>query len=183
MSLRRFAGPDRWSPMSVRRPTASSSTRPRPHLLDEHGHPRSRFRTWRLLHLLHPQRIIERVNLDGSDRRTVVPRGALTTGKQLTADFEAGLLYWCDREGMQVLRCRLDGSGMETPGGGHRCAGPAQSLRGYRRRPGESPGLLDAEGRAGRRPGPVESSGAAPSFRRGGRPLTVTTSSCCGRTA
>lgn len=57
---------------------------------------------------------VERVNLDGSDRRTIVPRGAFTTGKQLTADFDAGLLYWCDREGMQVLRCRLDGSGLET---------------------------------------------------------------------
>lgn len=57
---------------------------------------------------------LERVNLDGSDRRTIVPRGAFTTGKQLTADFDAGLLYWCDREGMQVLRCRLDGSGLET---------------------------------------------------------------------
>ncbi|KIU17063.1 hypothetical protein [Mycolicibacterium llatzerense] len=57
---------------------------------------------------------LERVTLDGSDRRTIVPRGAFTTGKQLTADFGAGLLYWCDREGMQVLRCRLDGSGLET---------------------------------------------------------------------
>ncbi len=57
---------------------------------------------------------LERVNLDGSDRRTIVPRGAFTTGKQLTADLDAGLLYWCDREGMQVLRCRLDGSGLET---------------------------------------------------------------------
>ena len=57
---------------------------------------------------------LERVNLDGSDRRTIVPRGAFTTGKQLTADFDAGLLYWCDREGMQVLRCRLDGSELET---------------------------------------------------------------------
>ncbi|MGB8403655.1 MAG: hypothetical protein WCE30_06195 [Mycobacterium sp.] len=57
---------------------------------------------------------IERVNLDGSDRRTVVPPGAFTTGKQLTADFDAGLLYWCDREGMQVLCCRLDGSDLQT---------------------------------------------------------------------
>lgn len=57
---------------------------------------------------------LERANLDGSDRRTIVPRGAFTTGKQLTADFDAGLLYWCDREGMQVLRCRLDGSELET---------------------------------------------------------------------
>ncbi len=57
---------------------------------------------------------LERVDLDGSNRRTIVPRGAFTTGKQLTADFDSGLLYWCDREGMQVLRCRLDGSGLET---------------------------------------------------------------------
>ena len=28
----------------------------------------------------------------------------------LTADFDAGVLYWCDREGMQVLSCNLDGS-------------------------------------------------------------------------
>jgi hypothetical protein len=57
---------------------------------------------------------IERVDFDGSHRRTIVPRGAFTTGKQLTADFAAGKLYWCDREGMQVLRCDLDGSRLET---------------------------------------------------------------------
>ncbi|BBX64537.1 hypothetical protein MSAS_37110 [Mycobacterium saskatchewanense] len=57
---------------------------------------------------------LERVDLDGSHRRTIVPRGAFTTGKQLTADFTAGKLYWCDREGMQVLRCDLDGSRLET---------------------------------------------------------------------
>jgi hypothetical protein len=53
---------------------------------------------------------IERVNLDGRQRTTIVPRGAFTTGKQLTADFSAGHLYWCDREGMKVLRANLDGS-------------------------------------------------------------------------
>jgi hypothetical protein len=53
---------------------------------------------------------LERADLDGSNRATIVPRGAFTTGKQLTADFEAGVLYWCDREGMQVLCCHLDGS-------------------------------------------------------------------------
>lgn len=57
---------------------------------------------------------IERVDFDGSHRRTIVPRGAFTTGKQLTADFGTGKLYWCDREGMQVLRCDLDGSRLET---------------------------------------------------------------------
>jgi hypothetical protein len=57
---------------------------------------------------------VERVDFDGGNRRTIVPRGAFTTGKQLTADFAEGKLYWCDREGMQVLRCDLDGSNLET---------------------------------------------------------------------
>jgi hypothetical protein len=53
---------------------------------------------------------LERADLDGTNRVTIVARGAFTTGKQLAADFEAGVLYWCDREGMQVLSCNLDGS-------------------------------------------------------------------------
>jgi sugar lactone lactonase YvrE len=57
---------------------------------------------------------IERVDLDGGNRQTVVPRGTFTTGKQLTADFAERKLYWCDREGMQVLRCDLDGSNVEA---------------------------------------------------------------------
>jgi sugar lactone lactonase YvrE len=57
---------------------------------------------------------IERVDLDGTNRQTIVARGAFTTGKQLTADFADGKLYWADREGMQLLRCDLDGSNLET---------------------------------------------------------------------
>ena len=53
---------------------------------------------------------LERADLDGGNRVTIVPRGAFTAGKQLAADFDAGVLYWCDREGMQLLRCNLDGS-------------------------------------------------------------------------
>src|SRR5690349_24901475 len=53
---------------------------------------------------------IERADLDGGNRVTVVPRGAFTAGKQLTADFDAGVLYWCDRAGMQVLSANPDGS-------------------------------------------------------------------------
>ena len=53
---------------------------------------------------------LERADLDGGNRVTIVPRGAFTTGKQLTADFDDGVLYWCDREGTQVLSCNLDGS-------------------------------------------------------------------------
>ena len=64
---------------------------------------------------------LERADLDGGNRITIVPRGAFTCGKQLTADFEEGLLYWCDREGLQVLRCNLDGSDLRpsvVTGGG-----------------------------------------------------------------
>jgi hypothetical protein len=57
---------------------------------------------------------LERANLDGGNRVTVVPRGAFTCGKQLTADFDEGVLYWCDREGMQVLCCNLDGSNLRA---------------------------------------------------------------------
>lgn len=57
---------------------------------------------------------IERVDLDGRHRITIVPVGAFTTGKQLTADFEAGRLYWCDREGMAVLTCDLDGGDLRA---------------------------------------------------------------------
>jgi hypothetical protein len=56
---------------------------------------------------------IERVDFDGRNRQTIVPRGTFTTGKQLTADFAEQKLYWCDREGMQVMRCNLDGSNVE----------------------------------------------------------------------
>ncbi len=50
--------------------------------------------------------------LDGSDPRYVLPVGAITTGKQLTADFAAGRLYWSDREGCRVSRVDTDGTGL-----------------------------------------------------------------------
>ncbi|WP_179402224.1 3-hydroxyacyl-CoA dehydrogenase [Burkholderia guangdongensis] len=53
---------------------------------------------------------IERTNLDGSDRRVIVPVGTFYTGKQITFDAASGRLYWCDREGLGVLSCRTDGS-------------------------------------------------------------------------
>ena len=60
-----------------------------------------------------PNGSLERIDFDGTDRRTIVPTGAFTTGKQLTADFTAGKLYWSDREGMRVWRANLDGTDME----------------------------------------------------------------------
>lgn len=57
---------------------------------------------------------IERVDLDGGNRITIVPDGATHTPKQLHLDEEGAKLYWCDREGMRVMRCNLDGSAIET---------------------------------------------------------------------
>jgi sugar lactone lactonase YvrE len=55
---------------------------------------------------------IERCKLDGSERRTIVPRGLTFTPKQIV--IHQGYLYWCDREGMRILRCTLDGGDIEV---------------------------------------------------------------------
>src|SRR2546423_5741362 len=57
---------------------------------------------------------IERADLDGQNRKTIVPEGGTFTPKQLHIDKKAGKLYWCDREGMRVMRSNLDGSNIET---------------------------------------------------------------------
>ena len=57
---------------------------------------------------------IERCDLDGRNRTTIVPEGATFTPKQLQLDKRGGKLYWCDREGMRVMRANLDGSQIET---------------------------------------------------------------------
>jgi hypothetical protein len=57
---------------------------------------------------------IERADLDGGNRRTIVPIGSTHTPKQLQLDKKNGKLYWCDREGMRVMRANLDGSLIET---------------------------------------------------------------------
>ena len=57
---------------------------------------------------------IERVDLDGRNRKTIVPEGATFTPKQLQLDKRGRKLYWSDREGMRVMRANLDGSEIET---------------------------------------------------------------------
>jgi len=57
---------------------------------------------------------IERADLDGKNRRVIVPQGVTHTPKQIHLDKEGGKLYWCDREGMRVMRANLDGSQVET---------------------------------------------------------------------
>ena len=57
---------------------------------------------------------IERADLDGSNRTTIVAPGGTYTPKQLHLDAEGRKLYWGDREGMRVMRCDLDGTNVET---------------------------------------------------------------------
>jgi DNA-binding beta-propeller fold protein YncE len=57
---------------------------------------------------------IERADLDGTNIKNIVPRGATFTPKQLQLDAKNRKLYWSDREGMRVMRSNLDGSKIET---------------------------------------------------------------------
>jgi hypothetical protein len=53
---------------------------------------------------------VECIGLNGANRRMLVGHGLTVTPKQVAADFGAGFLYWCDREGMRIMRSNLDGS-------------------------------------------------------------------------
>jgi hypothetical protein len=57
---------------------------------------------------------IERADLDGGNRRFIIPEGSTFTPKQLHLEKKDGKLYWSDREGMRVMRANLDGSQVET---------------------------------------------------------------------
>jgi hypothetical protein len=57
---------------------------------------------------------IERADVDGQNRRTIVPSGGTYTPKQIHLEKASGKLYWSDREGMRIMRSNLDGSKIET---------------------------------------------------------------------
>src|SRR5438067_3992604 len=57
---------------------------------------------------------IERADLDGKNRVTIISEGRTFTPKQLHLEKKGGKLYWCDREGMRVMRANVDGSNIET---------------------------------------------------------------------
>jgi hypothetical protein len=57
---------------------------------------------------------IERADIDGQNRKVIVPEGGTFTPKQIHLDKKSNKLYWCDREGMRVMRANLDGSQIET---------------------------------------------------------------------
>lgn len=72
---------------------------------------------------------IDRADLDGTNVTNIVPSGKTWTPKQLQLDAKHRKLYWCDREGMRVMRCNLDGSKIETlvdSSGGDPRPGPDQ---------------------------------------------------------
>ena len=57
---------------------------------------------------------ILRSDLDGKNMITIVAPGGTFNPKQLQIEKRTGKLYWCDREGMRVMRANLDGSNIET---------------------------------------------------------------------
>lgn len=57
---------------------------------------------------------IERADLDGLNRKTIIPQGGTFSPKQIQLEKKSGKLYWSDREGMRVMRSNLDGSAIET---------------------------------------------------------------------
>jgi DNA-binding beta-propeller fold protein YncE len=57
---------------------------------------------------------IERSDFDGNNLTHIVSPGGTFTPKQLQLDEKNRKLYWCDREGMRVMRANLDGSNIET---------------------------------------------------------------------
>jgi len=57
---------------------------------------------------------VQSCKLDGSDVTNIVKKGDVHTPKQLIVDQQNNKLYFCDREGLRVMRCNLDGSEQET---------------------------------------------------------------------
>jgi hypothetical protein len=57
---------------------------------------------------------VERADIDGKNRKVIVAQGVTHSPKQIILDKKGGKLYWCDREGMRVMRCNLDGTQLET---------------------------------------------------------------------
>lgn len=54
---------------------------------------------------------VHAVDIDGTNRRDIIPTGGTTTGKQLTLDGK-GNLYWGNREGFALTTAKTDGSGL-----------------------------------------------------------------------
>ena len=101
---------------------------------------------------------IERADIDGKNRRVIVPRGGTFTPKQIQLDKKNGKLYWCDREGMRVMRVesrRLADRNARRDGSRRRgSARPDQVVRRDHHRSRAQADLLDAKGPGQWRSGP-----------------------------
>jgi sugar lactone lactonase YvrE len=90
---------------------------------------------------------IERADFDGTNLTHIVPPGGTFTPKQLQLDEKNRKLYWCDREGMRVMRANLDRNASRyerrrlTSWEGHK-----EMVRGNRTRRQSRQTLLDSEG-------------------------------------
>ncbi|CAG8234576.1 unnamed protein product [Penicillium salamii] len=71
---------------------------------------------------------IHQCDLSGKNITTIIPSGVTHTPKQLK--ISQNKIYWCDREGMRVMRAKLDGSSIETL----YCAGRSDEDREDRQR-------------------------------------------------
>lgn len=54
---------------------------------------------------------VHAIDVDGTNRRDIIPTGGTTTGKQLALD-RAGNLYWGNREGFALTTAKTDGTGL-----------------------------------------------------------------------
>ena len=125
---------------------------------------------------------IERADLDGQNRVTIVNEGTTFTPKQLHLEKKSGKLYWCDREGMRVMRANLDGSEHRNAGRheqGRRAARHRfnEMVRRHHRRSGSRTNLLDAK-RAGRTPAKAASFARRSTSRKARRRLIALISKC-----
>ena len=57
---------------------------------------------------------LQSCRLDGTDLRQIILEKALNTPKQLVLDPVQKKVYLCDREGLSILRCAIDGSQLEV---------------------------------------------------------------------
>ncbi|KAJ5051627.1 uncharacterized protein L3040_001402 [Drepanopeziza brunnea f. sp. 'multigermtubi'] len=78
-------------------PTGSTFLLKQSYLLDKHRHPRSERRASKIMY----------------DVQTVIKSG-VHTPEQLIIDQENDKLYFCDREGLCVMRANFDGTQQET---------------------------------------------------------------------
>ena len=107
----------------------------------------------------------------GAIARSSSPRAITHTPKQLHLEKRSGKLYWCDREGMRVMRANLDGTNVETlvkTGEGEDDSRDATNwCVGITVDPRAWANLLDTEGSGQFRPRPHLSGGHRHPERRG----------------